>query len=123
MIKLVIIEDDIVQCRVLKHILLKKNLEPICFSNCKKALEYIKEINYDIDIIISDIIMPVMTGLQFKEELNKNKLGEKIPFIFLTSDETCISKSKAIELGAELYIIKPFQLLDIVEIVCSIVHK
>jgi two-component system, response regulator YesN len=72
-------------------------------SNGKQALKIIKE-NSNIDIVITDINMPVMDGLELMEELNK--LGYKMPVIVLSAYNDYKLVRQAFKLGAKDYILK-----------------
>lgn len=62
-----------------------------------------------IDAIILDINMPVMSGIEFLEEIKKNGTYKKLPIIVLTTQGEDALKDKAISLGASAFMIKPFQ--------------
>jgi YesN/AraC family two-component response regulator len=77
----------------------------------KKALNKINEQSFDI--IISDLKMPIMNGIEFKNALNKQATSKNIPFIFMTS--LIKDKAKDIDLlSFEDYIEKPFKKDEII---------
>lgn len=76
------------------------------FHNAKDALAALP--SKIADIVLCDVMMPDMDGLQFVEELKKNKLWHKIPVILLTASTSEENKLKGIELGADDYVSKPF---------------
>lgn len=65
------------------------------------------------DIILLDIMMPDMDGYEVCRRIKANKATAEIPIIFLTAMTDIVSKTKAFELGAVDYIIKPFELLEV----------
>lgn len=69
------------------------------------------------DLIICDISLPGLNGFQVKAELNKSKETALIPFIYLTARAEKSSKTEGLALGANAYIIKPFKINELVEIV------
>jgi signal transduction histidine kinase/DNA-binding response OmpR family regulator len=75
-------------------------------GNGKDALEILK--NHDIDIIISDISMPVMNGFEMLKQIRNNDLFRHIPVIMLTVENSLETKIKGLEYGADAYIEKPF---------------
>lgn len=105
MLKIVIVDDEIRQCRGLKNILLKryKNLEVEAFTSADKALSYIER--EQVRIIITDICMPEMDGLALTAHLKKLDGGAKI--ILLTGYAEFEYARKAISLGAFDYLLKP----------------
>jgi signal transduction histidine kinase/ligand-binding sensor domain-containing protein/DNA-binding response OmpR family regulator len=60
------------------------------------------------DLIISDIIMPNMSGIELCKQIKENILTSHIPFILLTAKVTLEDKINGIETGADAYITKPF---------------
>ena len=72
------------------------------------ALEKAKRLNPDL--ILLDITMPVMNGLQVKAELNKNENTSRIPVIFLTAKAKADDKVVGLRLRADDYITKPVHL-------------
>ncbi|MFP4060858.1 MAG: two-component regulator propeller domain-containing protein [Bacteroidales bacterium] len=75
-------------------------------KNGKEGLE--KAINIIPDIIISDIMMPVMDGIAFCIESKKHELTCHIPVILLTARSDVESRIKGIDKGADAYISKPY---------------
>jgi light-regulated signal transduction histidine kinase (bacteriophytochrome) len=65
------------------------------------------------DIILLDIMMPMMDGYEVCKKIKENKATKDIPIIFLTAMTDIISKTKCFELGAVDYITKPFEILEV----------
>lgn len=68
---------------------------------------------YDIDILILDIIMPVITGLELLEQLRSEPKFDDMPIIMLTSLDDLESYKKCYELGAFDYINKPINVIEL----------
>lgn len=66
-----------------------------------------------VDIIISDIMMPNMDGIEFCNQVKKSFLWNHIPIILLTAKTNLSSKIEALEMGADAYIEKPFSVSHI----------
>jgi signal transduction histidine kinase/ligand-binding sensor domain-containing protein/DNA-binding response OmpR family regulator len=60
------------------------------------------------DIIISDVMMPEMDGFTFCDKLRKNVITSHIPIIMLTALDNIDSKREGLEIGADAYVVKPF---------------
>lgn len=72
----------------------------------KEALDVLR--NNHIDLIISDIMMPVMNGYELCREIKADMDLCHIPFIFLTAKNDLDSKINGLKIGAEAYVEKPF---------------
>lgn len=66
------------------------------------------------DLILLDVMMPNMDGYAVCQELKSNPLTADIPIIFLTALDDVVNKVKAFKLGGNDYIVKPFQLEEVV---------
>lgn len=77
-------------------------------SNGKEAMACLKE--YSIQLIISDIVMPVMDGLSLLKAVKNNLEFSHIPVILLTSKNALRSHIEGLEQGADAYIDKPFSM-------------
>lgn len=75
--------------------------------NGKEGLEAIKE--YKPEIIVSDIMMPEMDGIEMMREIRKIEAYKNIPFIFLTAKDSASDIEKGLNLGADIYLTKPIE--------------
>ena len=66
-----------------------------------------------IDILISDIRMPLMTGDEFLRYMKNNELFKSIPIVMLSSEESTTERIRLLEEGAEDYILKPFNPMEL----------
>lgn len=90
-------------------------------SNGKQGLE--KAIAYKPDLIICDIMMPVLDGYGVLHALQKIEELKNIPFIFLTARSERMDLRKGMELGADDYITKPFSPTELLTAVDSRLKK
>ena len=65
------------------------------------------------DLIISDIRMPGMRGDDFLEWIKQNELFQHIPVIMLSSEDSTSERIRLLEIGAEDYIVKPFNPMEL----------
>jgi len=65
---------------------------------------------HEVDLIISDLMMPEMDGLELCRELHKNILRSHIPVVILTAKTDNVTKIEAMKLGADVYMEKPFSI-------------
>ncbi len=75
------------------------------------------------DLIICDIMMPVLDGYGALHLLNKNEQTSSIPFIFLTAKAERLDMRKGMEMGADDYITKPFDDIELLNAVESRLRK
>ncbi|MBI3872420.1 MAG: response regulator [candidate division Zixibacteria bacterium] len=78
------------------------------------------------DVILLDIMMPVMDGYDVCAALKKNQATADIPVVFLTGKDASDDQGRSFKSGGNLYVKKPFsceRLLDIVKIVLLSVNK
>lgn len=116
-VKILCVEDNL---SLLENIQLM--FKPYCtvFAACngKDALEKIKQ---EIpDLIISDMVMPVMDGKAFFEICRKDEVLKTIPFLFLTGVQDSKLRRVSIKEGAVDYIFKPFSQMELLLKVYSV---
>ncbi len=81
----------------------------VLFANSgKEGLELARK--FIPDLIICDVLMPEMDGHEVLRLILDTAKTHEIPFIFSTSNSEKVDRTKALELGADDYIIKPFEL-------------
>jgi DNA-binding response OmpR family regulator len=119
-INIMYIEDDTLATSKLKNILEKYYNKIIIASNGEDAFEKMKN-EPKIDLIISDINMPKMDGLEFLEELRKD--NSNMPFVFVTARDEPDKMLKAIQLDINNYVLKPINLQNLLSILDKIVDK
>lgn len=116
---LIIIADDEATTReILAEIVEQEGLEQVCCKNGKLALEALKSQAEDVMLVISDIKMPVMDGIQFIRQARE--LFPEIPFIITSGYGTKEDIITALKLGALDYLEKPFRIKDVREIILKI---
>jgi DNA-binding response OmpR family regulator len=82
------------------------------FDNPINGIKWMQEGNMP-DLIISDIYMPEMKGTDFFQFIKNNQLFRNIPVIFLSGEENSSIRVKLLEEGAEDFILKPFNPLEL----------
>jgi len=106
-IKILAIDDDKIIHSVIRKSLNEDNLE---ISFAKDGEEGLEKANTDTpDIIILDIEMPGKNGFEVCEALRSSDQTKDIPVIFLSSDSTLRSRMQGYEVGADDYLVKPFE--------------
>lgn len=104
--KILIVDDSRLIAHVAKTMLTKRGHEVILAQDGKAGLEAAK--SEQPDIILLDLIMPIMDGYEVCEHLKKDDSTKEIPIIMVTSKAEASDKVKGLEMGALDYVAKPF---------------
>lgn len=104
---ILIADDDMRNVFALSKIIEDRGMSVEKAANGKKALEILERRNTDIDLILMDIMMPVMDGYQAMEEIRRNRHWESIPILALTAKAMKEDREKCIASGANDYMTKP----------------
>jgi DNA-binding NarL/FixJ family response regulator len=104
--KLLVVDDDADLLDNIRIILDIAGYEVLCAENGLTGLRLALE--QDPELIISDIMMPEMTGYELLEELQSNTTTAAIPFIFLSSQSDLADIRRGMGAGADDYLTKPF---------------
>lgn len=99
------IDDEPAVLKALGMVLQRRGFAVDTMSSAKEALKQIPQQKYHA--ILSDIIMPEMTGVEFLRELRRHDLD--VPVILMTAGPTLDSAIDAIEYGAQQYLLKPVE--------------
>lgn len=107
------VDDDLINLKLLKSMLLKTGhvKEVIEAKNGSDAIGELKA-REDIDLILLDIIMPVMGGIEMLKVVRADDSLQQLPIIVLTTDET--KKAEALEAGANGFLMKPIRQDDLI---------
>ena len=111
-IKILTVDDDFINLKLLSSMLKKNDLvhEVIEAKNGLEALNLLKT-NTDIGLILLDIKMPIMDGIEFLNNLESIPGSSNTPVIVLTTDET--RKREAFDHGAFDFLVKPIREADL----------
>jgi two-component system, chemotaxis family, chemotaxis protein CheY len=105
--KVLVVDDFATMRKIIKNVLKQISIENVLEAeNGKHALTILK--NDSVDLIISDWIMPEMTGIEFLKACKADETIKKIPFIMVTAEAQKDNIMEAIKSGVDNYIVKPF---------------
>ncbi len=110
MFKILIAEDDVELRKLFAHVLLKNGYSVKEVSNGSEALKALDESYYDL--IISDIMMPVMDGYQFVSELRE--AGNVTPVLMVTAKDSFDDMKLGFLSGSDDYMVKPVNVNELV---------
>jgi two-component system, sensor histidine kinase and response regulator len=111
--RVLIVEDDLNLLEGIQTVLELDAYSVISVENGQQALNVLRESSVLPDLIVSDIMMPHMDGIQLLREVRKIPLWIKIPFIFLTARSEKIDIQRGKQLGVDDYLVKPFDADDL----------
>ena len=111
--KILLIEDNTKILYNLKLLLEFNDYNPIPATNGVEALAILNKLDSPPDMILCDIMMPEMDGYEFYQKMNDKPQWQFIPFIFLTAKASPEDVRFGKKLGADDYIIKPFNEEDL----------
>ena len=108
--KLLLVEDNL-ELLMLMQQLLKTTYRVYIARNGKEALKVINE--KDLDLIISDVMMPEMDGLELTRTVKADPNYNHLPIMLLTAKTQDEDEQQALLIGADEYLRKPFRLADL----------
>ena len=107
--KILLAEDEPVNAEVTRTILERAGFEVICVANGKKAVQTATNSESSFDLIIMDVMMPRMSGIEATQIIRKNEyfLNKRTPIIALTASATNDDRDECMAVGMDDYITKP----------------
>lgn len=119
----VCVDDEEFNLEILEKHLKMGGFECATFLNGEDALKYITENSKRVDVILLDIMMPGIDGIQVLKELKANEATKTIPVIMQTAVTQEKKNVEGIESGAYYYITKPYSHSVLVSIVKSAIRE
>jgi signal transduction histidine kinase len=110
--KILIVDDNESMLNALDYVLENAGFKVYRSANGQQALQLLEL--HAIDLIISDIEMPVMDGIELCRQTRIKPAYAKTPFIFLTANSDQEQKLKGIIAGADEYIVKPLKMEELI---------
>lgn len=105
--KVLLIEDDALLCWLLEKIL-KNKYDVTVKNDGEEAWSWLTSENIP-DLIVSDLKMPSLSGLELLENLSNNETLKGIPIIIHSGYEDAGKRKQCLDLGAFAYLVKPFE--------------
>ena len=117
-VKILFCDDDANICELARLYLEKEGYQVILANDGKQAIHTFERENPDM--IILDILMPYMDGYEVCKEIRKTS---GIPIIFLTAKGEVFDKVLGLELGADDYMVKPFEVKELIARIKAILRR
>lgn len=109
--ELLIVDDDLVTLAKVSTFLSKSGYKTFTADNGQAAFEILQKEN--ISLIIVDVLMPIMGGIDFLKKVRAEKKYYSMPIIMLTAMSDISDKYIGFDAGADDYITKPFEVLEL----------
>ena len=119
-LRVLAVDDDMINRKLIKSMLMKTDnvSEVIEAANGMDAIDILKK-DPSIDIVLLDIIMPIMGGIDFLKVARADDVLKELPIIVLTTDETI--RAEALNEGANDFLTKPIREKDIVSKIAKLI--
>ena len=108
--RLLVVEDNVELLMLMKQLLGVK-YHVLTASNGAEAMDVIRK--HELDLIVSDVMMPVMNGLELAAAVKRDPRLNHLPVILLTAKTQDKDYEDALQSGADDYVTKPFKLKDL----------
>ena len=103
--KILVVDDDEMTRHFLSHILAQQGFLLESAADGEQALAFLKEKTFDI--ILLDIEMPGLNGLETLKQIRKTYLKKDLPVLMVTANDQSTEIIQAFDLGANDYVVKP----------------
>ncbi len=104
--QILIIDDEPIMRKLLEQIL-KQKYEVVSLENGKEALEWMYSGNIP-DAVVADLNMPEIDGFEYIAKVRESAFFSDLPLIVLSGEESSSERIRCLKLGANDYLIKPF---------------
>jgi len=119
--RILTVEDDENLAKLILELMVAGNYDPVHCSDANAALEWLK--NHKADLILSDLGLPGLSGMQFCRLLKENPATSSIPIIMLTAAGDEKHKVEALKTGADDYVVKPFSAGELLARIESLLRR
>ncbi|MBR8837027.1 MAG: response regulator [Stigonema ocellatum SAG 48.90 = DSM 106950] len=103
---ILIVEDSPSELELMNHYLQESGYNVIKANGGKEALE--KALSHSPDVIVTDVVMPGMSGFELCRALKRNPATQQVPIVICSSKNQEIDRLWAMRQGADAYITKPY---------------
>lgn len=118
---ILVIDDDITIRKLIAHHLNLHNYKVYLASSSAEGFEHLY--NNNIDLVLCDIIMDNMDGFTFCRQVREKEKYRSLPFVFVTAKNTLEDKSKALDVGGDDFITKPFNVDELIIKVKALIRR
>ncbi|MBW4501405.1 MAG: response regulator [Scytonema hyalinum WJT4-NPBG1] len=116
---ILIVEDSPSELQLMSHYLEESGYNVIQATGAKEALE--KAQLQNPDVIVTDVVMPGMSGFELCRSLKRNPATQKVPIVICSSKNQEIDRLWAMRQGADAYVTKPYTRDQLLRAIKSVV--
>jgi two-component system chemotaxis response regulator CheY len=123
-VRTLIVDDSSVMRKIVERSLRQAGIDPLVVHEASSGTEGLDVLKVkQVDLILSDINMPSMDGLEFLRQIRAQNLAPGVPVVMITTESSEEHVKQAIQSGARGYIRKPFTADQVKERVLPLVQK
>jgi DNA-binding response OmpR family regulator len=119
--RILLVEDEVTLSDTIKEILDFNNFDIKTALNGENALIILKD--WQPDLIISDVMMPGISGFDLIKIVKKIPETSQIPFMFLSAMVAHQEQKKGLDLGAKAFLSKPFKTIELLKLIEKLITK
>lgn len=116
---LLVVEDTLSELELISTYLRESGYTVILATDAKEALN--KALKHKPDAVVTDVVMPGMSGFELCRKLKNDPATEQLPIIICSSKDQEIDRFWGMKQGADVYVTKPFTREQLVRAVKSVV--
>jgi len=105
-LKVLLVEDDQAMAQMCAKLIRRRGHQAVLAHTCAEAVHIVSAFD-DIDVVVSDIQMPEMSGIQLLARLRA--MNQTLPIILMTGYGHTVSSAQVLAMGAADYLTKPFE--------------
>ncbi len=107
------VDDSATIRKVISDTMRQEGVETLEAESCAQAFKILQERSTSVGLLILDVNMPGMCGLDFLEKMKQHPAWSKIPVMMLTTESERTTIVRAVQAGAANYLVKPFSRNDL----------
>ncbi len=119
MVKILIVEDEKAISDLLKISLSGAGYQCVCVYDGDSAADMLENGDRSFDLILLDVMLPGVDGFELMEYIKPLE----IPVIFITAKTSTLDKVKGLRMGADDYIVKPFEIIELLARVEAVLRR
>ena len=118
---ILVIDDDITIRKLLSHHLILNNYKVLQAQDTDEGFQFLDE--NQVDLVLCDVNLGQMDGFTFCEKVRENQQYHFIPFVFVTAKNSLEDKTKALNVGGDDFITKPFEVQELLIKVKALIRR